>query len=144
MKEVFEEINGLQNQITELNHAAFNELCTIIKEVCSVEDDGVKKIGKGCFIVRASTLIGNPWSVEYVSNEVAGGVLIDKVTNIFAHRERIEDVLEYLNDVVAKSANNYIMIEVGHVKTLRGTLTTDKRVIKKSLVEKILAFYKQN
>lgn len=56
----------------------------------------------------------------------------------------MKEVLEYLNDVVAKTANNYIMIEVGHVKTLRGTLTTDKRVIKKSLVEKILAFYKQN
>lgn len=144
MKEVLEKINGLQNQITELNHTAFKELCTIIKDVCSVEDYGVKKIGNGCFVVMASTIIGNPWSVEYVSNEVAGGVLIDKVTNIFAHRERIEDVLEYLNDVVAKAANNYIMIEVGHVKTLRGTLTTDKRVIKKSLVEKILAFYKQN
>ena len=142
MKKVFEEINGLQNQITELNHAAFNELCTIIKEVCSVEDDGVKKIGKGCFIVRASTLIGNPWSVEYVSNEVAGGVLIDKVTKIFAKRERIEDVLEYLNDVVAKAVGNSIMIEVGIVKTLRGS-STDKRVIKKSLVEKILTFVEE-
>ena len=142
MKEVFEEINGLQNQITELNHTAFKELCTIIKDVCSVEDDGVKKIGKGCFIVKASKLIGNPWSVEYVSNEVAGGVLIDKVTKIFAKRERIEDVIEYLNDVVAKAVDNSIMIEVGIVKTLRGSFT-DKRVIKKSLVEKILIFVEE-
>ena len=142
MKEVFEEINGLQNQITELNHTAFNELCTIIKDVCSVEDDGVKKIGKGCFIVKASKLIGNPWSVEYVSNEVAGGVLIDKVTKIFAKRERIEDVIEYLNDVVAKAVDNSIMIEVGIVKTLRGS-STDKRVIKKSLVEKIITFVEE-
>ena len=35
MKEVLEKIYGLQNQITELNHTAFKELCTIIKDVCS-------------------------------------------------------------------------------------------------------------
>ena len=138
MKEIFEKINGLQNQITDLNYDAFNELCTIIKDVCSVEDDGVKKIGKGCFIVKASTLIGNPWSVEYVSNEVAGGVLIDKLTKIFDKRERIEDVLEYLNDVVSKAVHNSVMIEVGKGKALCGYFS-DKRVIKKSLVEKILA-----
>ena len=142
MKEVLEKINGLQNQITELNHTAFKELCTIIKDACSVGDDGVKKIAKGCFIVRSSILIGRPWSVEYVSNEVAGGVLIDKVTKIFAKRERIEDVLEYLNDVVAKAVGNSIMIEVGIVKTLRGS-STDKRVIKKSLVEKIITFVEE-
>lgn len=138
MREVFDKINGLQNQITELNRTAFKELCTIIKDVCSVEDEGVKKIAKGCFIVRSSILIGHPWSVEYVSNEVAGGVLIDKVIKIFAKRERIEDALDYLNDVVAKAVDNSVMIEVCNIKTLRGTIT-DNRVIKKSLVLKILA-----
>ena len=142
MKEIFEKINKLQNQITDLNYDAFNELCTIIKDVCSIEDEGVKKIGKGCFIVKASTLIGNPWSVEYVSNEVAGGVLIDKLTKIFDKRERIEDVLEYLNNVVSKAVDNSVMIEVGNIKTLRGSLT-DKKVIKKSLVEKILSFIEE-
>ena len=142
MKEVFEKINKLQSQITDLNYDAFNELCTIIKDVCSIEDEGVKKIGKGCFIVKASTLIGNPWSVEYVSNEVAGGVLIDKLTKIFDKRERIEDVLEYLNNVVSKAVDNSVMIEVGNIKTLRGSFT-EKRVIKKSLVEKILSFIEE-
>lgn len=142
MKEIFEKINGLQNQITDLNYDAFNELCTIIKDVCSVEDEGVKKIGKGCFIVKASTLIGRPWSVEYVSNEVAGGVLIDKITKIFDKREHIEDVLEYLNDVVSKAVDNSVMIEVGKGKTLCGYFT-DKRMIKKSLVEKILSFVEE-
>lgn len=108
MKEIFEKINGLQNQITDLNYDAFNELCTIIKDVCSVEDDGVKKIGKGCFIIKARTLIGRPWSVDYVSNEVAGCVLIDKVTKIFDKREHIEDVLEYLNDVVSKAVDTLL------------------------------------
>lgn len=139
MKEVFNKINGLQNQITELNRSAFNELCAIIKEVCSIEDEGVKKIGKGCFIVKSSVLIGRPWSLDYVSNEVAGGVLIDKAAKIFAKRERIEDVLEYLNDVVAKAVDNSITIEVGRGESLYGSYA-DRRRIKKNLVVKILAF----
>ena len=138
MKEVFNKINGLQNQITELNRSAFNELCSIIKEVCSIEDEGVKKIGKGCFIVKSSVLIGRPWSLDYVSNEVAGGVLIDKAAKIFAKRERIEDVLEYLNDVVAKADDNSITIEVGRGESLYGSYA-DRRRIKKNLVVKIIA-----
>ena len=142
MKEVFEKINGLQDQITELNRSAFKELCAIIKEVCSVEDDGVKKIGKGCFIVRSSVLIGRPCGVEYVSNEVAGDVLIDKASKIFAKRERIEDVLEYLNDAVTKAVDNSVKIEVGKGETLCGSYT-DRRVIKKNLVVRILALVKE-
>ena len=138
MKEVFNKINGLQDQITELNRSAFKELCTIIKDECSVEDEGVKKIGKGCFIVNSSVLIGRPWSIDYVSNEVAGGVLIDKLTKIFAKREHIEDVLEYLNDVVAKAVDNSVTIEVGKGETMYGSYT-DRRSIKKNLVVKILA-----
>lgn len=142
MKEIIKKINKLQNQITDLNCDSFNELCTIIKDVCSVEDEGVKKIGKGCFIVKASTLIGRPWSVEYVSNEVAGGVLIDKVTKIFDKRGCIEDVLEYLNDVVSKAVDNSVMIEVSKGKASCGYFS-DKRVIKKSLVKKILSFVEE-
>ena len=138
MKEVFNKIDKLQNQITELNRSAFTELCATIKEVCSVEDEGVKKIGKNCFIVKSSTLIGRPWSVDYVANEVAGGVLIGKVTKIFAKRERIEDVLEYLNDVVAKAVDNSVTIEVERGQAMCGSYN-NKRVIKKSLVVKILA-----
>lgn len=141
MKEVLNKIDKLQNQITELNRSAFKELCAIIKEVCSVEDGGVKKIGRNCFIVKASTLIGRPWGVEYVSNELAGGVLIDKVTKVFAKRERIEDVLEYLNGVVAKAVDNSVMIETEKGQTMYGSYN-NKRIIKKSLVVKILTLAK--
>jgi hypothetical protein len=142
MKEVFEKINGLQDQITELNRSAFNQLRTIIKDVCSIEDDGVKKIGKGCFIVKSSVLVGRPWGVEYVSNEVAGDVLIDKAAKIFAKRERIEDVLEYLNDIVSKAVDNSVKIEVGKGETVYASYV-DRRVIKKNLVVRILALVKE-
>ena len=142
MKEVFDKINGLQDQITELNRSAFKQLCDIIKEVCCVEDGGVEKIGKGCFIVKSSVLIGCPWNIDYVSNEVAGDVLTDKATKIFAKRNRVEDVLDYLNDVVSKAVDNYATIEVGKVDTFRGSIY-DRRPIKKNLVVKILALAKE-
>lgn len=142
MKEVFEKINGLQDQITELNRSAFDELCDIIKDACSVEDEGVKKIGKGCFIVKSSVLVGRPWSLDYVSNEIAGNVLIDKAAKIFAKRERIEDVLEYFNDIVAKAVDNSVKIEVGKGETVYGSFV-DRRSIKKNLVVRILALAKE-
>lgn len=137
MKEVFGKIDRLQEQITELNRNAFEQLCNIIREVCSKEDEGVEKIGKGCFIVKASTLIGRPWSIDYVSNEVAGKVLTDKVTKIFSKRERMEDVLNYLNELVSKAVGNSVIVEKERGETRWGSITNN-RAIKKSLVVKIL------
>lgn len=136
MKETIRNINALQSQITELNKSAFNQLCTIINDVCSAENNGVQKLSKGCFIVNSSVFYSNdPWSVEYQISEITGKVLINEVTKVFAKRERISDVLDYLNTLVSKAVGNTISIVINR-SNFHGI--TNYSVFKKSLVMKII------
>lgn len=144
MKEVFNKIDRLQEQITELNRNAFEQLCNIIREVCSKEDEGVEKIGKRCFMVKMSALIGRPWSLDYVSNEVAGEVLLQKAKDLFGKRERVEDVLNHFREVVSSNKDEDVAYVAIDKRDERDTLKSNKRAIKKRLLLEILSVADEN
>lgn len=144
MKEVFSKIDRLQEQITELNCNAFEQLCNIIREVCSKEDEDVEKIGKRCFVVKMSALIGCPWSLDYVSNEVAGEVLLQKAKDLFGKRERVEDVLNHFREVASRSKDEDVTYVVIDKRDEYDTLKSNKRAIKKRLLLEILSVADEN
>lgn len=41
-----------------------------------------KEMGSGCFIVRCSDIIGNPWNPEFYDWEYGAKILIEKLNNV--------------------------------------------------------------
>ena len=130
MKARLKEIERQRVALQKAEEAAFHDICRIISKVCNKESSLVQKIKKNIFIVRSSRLVGNPWNLDYVSNEVAGETLLEKVRSIFDNTGSVDSVFLFLNNCIKAKGEDFAYVELNR---------WDKRPIRKTLIEEIIA-----
>ena len=84
MNKELQEIKQKLLALNEEKRAIEQKLITVIMAVISetIKECPIKKSGSGCFIVRCSDIIGNPWNPEFYDWEYGAKILIEKLNNV--------------------------------------------------------------
>lgn len=84
MNKELQEIKQKLLALNEEKRAIEQKLITVIMAVISetIKECPIKKLGSGCFIVRCSDIIGNPWNPEFYDWEYGAKILIEKLNNV--------------------------------------------------------------
>lgn len=130
MKTRLKEIERQRGALRMAEEAAFRDICRIISKVCNKESSLVQKIKKNIFVVRSSRLVGNPWNLDYVSNEVAGKTLLEKVRSVFDNTGSVDSVFLFLNNCIKAKGEDFAYVELSR---------WNKRPIRKTLIKEIIA-----
>lgn len=74
LQEIEQKLLALNEEKRAIEQKLIAAIMVAISE--TIKECPVKKLGSGCFIVRCSDLIGNPWNPEFYDWEYGAKVLI--------------------------------------------------------------------
>lgn len=108
--EIEEELKALEERKKELQALYASKCDDVIKEAIekSAQEKKLKRLGKNCFIINVSELMGNPWNVEFHDWKVAKNVLMAYLEKKPTSKWRTE-----IESLIASAKGNSIYIECG-------------------------------
>lgn len=80
LREIEQKLLALNEEKRAIEQKLIAAIMVAISE--TIKECPVKKLGSGCFIVRCSDLIGNPWNPEFYDWEYGAKVLIKKLNDV--------------------------------------------------------------
>lgn len=80
LQEIEQELLAINKEKRTIEQKLIAIIMVAISE--TIKECPIKKLGSGCFIVRCSDLIGNPWNPEFYDWEYGAKILIEKLNNV--------------------------------------------------------------
>lgn len=94
IQEIERKLLALNEERRTIEQNLISAIMAAISE--TIKECSVKKLEHGCFIVRFSELIGNPWNPEYYDWESGAKILVEKLNNVpvDSWKQYLVDLLE--------------------------------------------------